>query len=162
MTAQKSLTGIRDIFVSGLGGALAIALVAWLTGASGQPLLIAPFGASCFLMFVVPDNPVAQPRNVIGGHLVSALVGMAVLVLAGSAWWVMGLGVGLAIVAMRLSNTNHPPAASDPLLIMLSPLGPPGWGFLLTPVLAGAVLVVAVAVAFNRLRPGVRYPQRWF
>jgi CBS-domain-containing membrane protein len=87
---------------------------------------------------------------------------MAVLVLAGSAWWAMGLGVGLAIVAMRLTHTNHPPAASDPLLIMLSPLGPPGWGFLLTPVLVGALLVVAMAVAFNRLRPGVRYPQRWF
>jgi CBS-domain-containing membrane protein len=162
MNAAKPPAGIREILLSGLGGALAIALVAWLTVSTGQPLLMAPFGASCFLMFVVPDNPVARPRNVIGGHLVSALVGMAVLVLAGSAWWAMGLGVGLAIVAMRLTHTNHPPAASDPLLIMLSPLGPPGWGLLLTPVLVGALLVVAMAVAFNRLRPGVRYPQRWF
>jgi len=162
MNAPKTLAGIRDILVSGLGGAIAISLAAWLTLNTGQPLLMAPFGASCFLMFVVPDNPVTQPRNVIGGHVVSALVGMAVMTLLGSAWWAMGLGVGLAIVAMRLTQTNHPPAASDPLLIMLSPFGAPGWGFVLTPVLAGAVLVVAVAVAFNRLRPGVRYPQRWW
>ena len=152
----------RDVFLSGLGGALAISLAAWLSATTGQPLLMAPLGASCFLMFVVPDNPVAQPRNVIGGHVVSALTGMAVITLLGSAWWAMGLGVGLAIIAMRLTQTNHPPAASDPLLLMLSPFGAPGWGFLLTPVLAGAVLVVAVAVVFNRLRPGVRYPQRWF
>lgn len=152
----------RDVFLSGLGGALAISLAAWLSATTGQPLLMAPLGASCFLMFVVPDNPVAQPRNVIGGHVVSALTGMAVITLLGSAWWAMGLGVGLAIIAMRLTQTNHPPAASDPLLLMLSPLGAPGWGFVLTPVLAGAVLVVAVAVVFNRLRPGVRYPQRWF
>jgi len=162
MNTPQPLTGTRDILVSGLGGAIAISLAAWLTVSTGQPLLMAPFGASCFLMFVVPDNPVAQPRNVIGGHVVSALVGMAVLALAGSTWWAMGLGVGLAIVAMRLTHTNHPPAASDPLLILLSPLGPPGWGFVLTPVLAGAVVVVAVAVVFNRLRPGVRYPHRWF
>lgn len=162
MNTPQPLTGTRDILVSGLGGAIAISLAAWLTLSTGQPLLMAPFGASCFLMFVVPDNPVAQPRNVIGGHVVSALVGMAVLALAGSTWWAMGLGVGLAIVAMRLTHTNHPPAASDPLLILLSPLGPPGWGFLLTPVLAGAAVVVAVAVVFNWLRPGVRYPQRWF
>ena len=162
MSTPKPIVGIRDILVSGLGGAVAIALVAWLTQMSGQPLLMAPLGASCFLMFVVPDNPVAQPRNVIGGHVVSALVGMAVLTLFGSAWWAMGVGVGLAIIAMRLTHTNHPPAASDPLLILLSPLGPPGWGFVLTPVLAGAVVVVGAAVAFNRLRPGVTYPVRWW
>ena len=57
----------RDIFLSGLGGAVAISVAAWLTQTTAQPLLMAPFGASCFLMFVVPDNPVAQPRNVIGG-----------------------------------------------------------------------------------------------
>lgn len=162
MNAPKLPASTRDILVSGIGGAIAIALAAWLSTATGQPLLMAPFGASCFLMFVVPENPVAQPRNVIGGHVVSALVGMAIITLFGSAWWAMGLGVGLAIVAMRLTQTNHPPAASDPLLIMLSPFGAPGWGFVLAPVFAGAVLVVAVAAVFNRLRPDVRYPQRWF
>ncbi|MBU3694723.1 MAG: HPP family protein, partial [Rhodocyclaceae bacterium] len=84
----------RDILLSGLGGAIAISLAAWLTQSTSAPLLMAPLGASCFLMFVVPDNPVAQPRNVIGGHVVSAIVGMAVLALLGSAWWTMGLGVG--------------------------------------------------------------------
>lgn len=150
----------KDIWLSGGGGAIAIALAAGLSTATGHLLLMAPLGASCFLMFVVPDNPVAQPRNVIGGHLVSALVGMAVITVCGSAWWAMGLGVGLAIVAMRLTQTPHPPAASDPLLLMLTPFGAPGWGFVLTPVLAGALLVVAVAVVFNRLR-GVPYPRRW-
>ena len=153
---------LSDIVFSGLGGGIAIAALAWLTAASGQPLLMASLGASCFLVFVVPDNPVAQPRNVVGGHVVSALVGMTVMTLFGSVWWAMGLGVGLAIVAMRLTQTNHPPAASDPLLIMLSPFGAPGWGFVLMPVMAGAAIVVAVAVALNRLRPGVRYPHRWF
>lgn len=161
MTTPRPLTGLRDILVSGLGGAIAIGLVAWLTD-THHPMLMASFGASCFLMFVVPENPVSQPRNVILGHLVSAAVGMVLLMLAGDAWWAMGLGVGMAIIAMRLTHTNHPPAASDPLLMMLNLHGPPGWDFLLTPVLAGATLVVVVAVFVNRLRPGLRYPERWF
>ena len=65
--------------VSGLGGAGAIWLLAALTESLGQLLLIAPFGASCVLLFALPQSPLARPRNVIGGHVISALIGLLVL-----------------------------------------------------------------------------------
>src|SRR5438045_9304637 len=67
--------------VSGLGGFVTIYLLARLSATLGAVLLIAPFGASCVLVFALPHSPLAQPRNVIGGHFISAFVGLAVLTL---------------------------------------------------------------------------------
>src|SRR5437016_841498 len=66
--------------VSGLGGFVTIYLLARLSATLGAVLLIAPFGASCVLVFALPHSPLAQP-NVIGGHFISAFVGLAVLTL---------------------------------------------------------------------------------
>lgn len=61
---------------------------------------MAAFGASCVLAFGVPDSPLAQPSSIIGGHLVSTLVGLLVLNILGSSWWSGVLAVGLSLVAM--------------------------------------------------------------
>lgn len=149
---------VRDILWAGTGGAMAIALVAMLSLGADIPALMAPLGASCFLAFAVPESPFAQPRNIIGGHLVSTLVGLLVLTTLGAEWWTMGLAVGLAIMAMQLTRTGHPPAGADPLVVLLMH---PGWIFLVTPVLIGAVIVSTTAVLFNNLRPGMHYPKYW-
>ena len=149
---------VRDALVAGLGGTLAIALLATLTIHAGIPALMAPLGASCFLVFVVPDSPFAQPRNLIGGHLVASFVGLAVLTFGGSGGIALGLAVGLAIVAMQLTRTGHPPAGADPLVVMLVR---PDWTFLLTPVLIGAIGIVCTALVFNNLRGGPDYPKYW-
>jgi CBS-domain-containing membrane protein len=148
----------RDIAWSGLGGMVAIGLVALLTLKTGVPAVMAPLGASCFLVFAAPDSPFAQPRNVIGGHLVSSLVGLLLYAALGSGWWVMALAVGLAIIAMQLSRTGHPPAGADPLVVLAIH---PDWMFLITPVLLGSLVVVGTAVLFNNLRPGFAYPKYW-
>lgn len=148
--------------VAGVGGALAIGLLAGLSARLGQALLIAPFGASAVLVFALPESPLAQPRNVIGGHLLSAGVGVAVFALLGSGPLACALGVGLAIALMRLTGTLHPPAGGDPLVVLLG--GGAGWSFLLAPVLAGAVTLVVIARAYHRqfARPaegaGIRKP----
>ncbi len=146
------------IACSFVGGMLAIGTVALLTSVTATPLVLGSFGASCVLLFGYPDNPFSQPRNVIGGHFLTSLTGLAFLGMFGSAWWSLALALATAITVMHVTRTVHPPAGSNPVIVML---GMPGWQFLLTPTLLGAVAIVAVALLFNNLRPGVTYPRRW-
>ncbi|WP_287883879.1 MULTISPECIES: HPP family protein [Paracoccus] len=141
--------------VSGLGGAVAIWLLAGLAQSLEHALLIAPFGASCVLLFALPQSPLARPRNVIGGHLLSARVGLLVLNLIGDSVLAMGVGVGLAIAVMQLTGTLHPPAGGDPLVVILSGAG---WSFPGVPILAGTVTLVAAAIAYHRLISMRAYP----
>lgn len=141
--------------VSGLGGALAILLLAQLTRNLDQLLLIAPFGASCVLVFALPQSPLARPRNVIGGHFISTLVGLLVLTFVGDGVLAMGLGVGLAITMMQFSGTLHPPAGGDPLVVILTGAG---WLFLALPILAGTTILVLLAWVYHRTISKRAYP----
>jgi CBS-domain-containing membrane protein len=151
---------LRRALAAGLAGAPAIALLTLLARWSGTPLLLAPFGASCVLLFALPDSSLAQPRAVIGGHLLSSLVGLIALHVFGGGLLAPALAVGAAIALMQLTRTTHPPASADPLVVLLG--GAP-WSFLLAPVLIGALLLVGCALLANNLgRGGRRYPHRWF
>lgn len=146
------------IALSWLGGFLAIGVVGLLAAVSHSPLVLGSFGASCVLVFGFPDSPFSQPRNVIAGHVISSLVGLLFLNFLGNEWWSMALAAASAIAAMQLTRTVHPPAGSNPVIVMLTQ---PAWQFLLTPTLIGALLLVLVAVIFNNLPKGRRYPLYW-
>ncbi|PVZ71813.1 HPP family protein [Pelagibaculum spongiae] len=103
---------------------------------------MAPFGTTAVLVFGVPDSLLAQPKNVIFGHLIAAIIGVGFSQFVGVAPWSLGLATGLAITAMLASKTTHPPAGANPMLIMLTGQNR---GFILTPVLSGALLMVALA-----------------
>jgi CBS-domain-containing membrane protein len=81
---------------------------------TGLTLLVAPFGASCVLVVALPASPLARPRNVIGGHLIATGAGLCVFTLLGAGPLTLALGVGLAISAMLLTGTLHPPARANP------------------------------------------------
>lgn len=138
----------RAAFLAGLGGFLTIGLLATLNAAGPLPLLIAPFGASCVLAFGVPASPFARPRNIIGGHLVTALMGLCAVSLLGPGSLGMAVGVGLAIAAMMMTDTVHPPAGANPIVVALSHAG---WSFLAAPVLLGAIAIVVAGLAYNRV-----------
>jgi CBS-domain-containing membrane protein len=148
----------RTIAQSFLGGLLAIGAVAYLTKSSGLPLVLGSFGASCVLLFSFPDSPFSQPRNVIGGHFLTSLTGLAFLAVFGPSWWSMALALSSAIAIMHLTRTVHPPAGSNPVIVMLSM---PGWRFLLTPTLLGAAILVTVALVFNNTQKTAKYPRYW-
>lgn len=148
----------RSIVLSGLGGFLAIAVVAGLAEGLSQALVLGSFGASCVLVFGFPDVPFSQPRNVVFGHVLSSLTGLACLAVFGPHWWAAALAVALAIMGMMALRCVHPPAGSNPVIVFLSA---PGWAFLVTPTLAGALLLVAVALVYNNLRGPGRYPAYW-
>jgi CBS-domain-containing membrane protein len=151
----------RDVLagaVAGLGGAVAIGSMEWLSLAAHYPLAVIPFATSIVLVIGSPEAVPAQPRALIGGHLVATLVGMAVLWLAGPQAWAAALAVGLAILAMYLTDTFHPPAGINPLLVVSNNLP---WSFLFAPVLAGALLLAAFAFAWHRWVSRRPWPRHW-
>ncbi|EEY37018.1 HPP family protein [Vibrio mimicus MB451] len=109
---------------------------------------MAPFGATAVLVFGVPDSPLAQPKNVIFGHLITAFVGIFFTQFIGVSPLSLALATGIAVSAMLLTKTTHPPAGANPLLIMLAGQS---WTFLVTPVLLGAVLIVLVGKSMQVL-----------
>jgi CBS-domain-containing membrane protein len=149
---------LQLIMLAGLGGLLAIAAVAYLADVSQMPLVLGSFGASCVLLFGFPDSPFSQPRNVIAGHFLASLIGLIFLSVLGAHWWSMALATGTAIAVMQLTRTVHPPAGSNPVIVMLTA---PTWGFLLTPTLLGAIVVVMVAVIVNNIPKERAYPKYW-
>lgn len=148
----------KSIALAWLGGFLATAAFAGAGEAAQLPMVLGSFGASCLLVFAYPASPFSQPRNVVGGHFVATLTGLAVMALFGVHWWSMALGVGTAIALMLLLRVPHPPAGSNPLIVML---GAAEWSFLITPTLAGSLILVAVALFYNNWGGGRRYPLYW-
>ena len=145
--------------IAGVGAAIAIGVMELFSLASNYPLAVIPFATSIVLVIGSPEAEPAQPRALVGGHLVAALIGFAVLKLTGPHAWAAAAAVGLSILAMYLTGTFHPPAGINPLLVVSSNLP---WTFLFAPVLAGAVLLTGFAYLWHH---GVRrqpWPRRWF
>lgn len=149
----------RQILLAGLGGSLAISLLATLTQLSGTALVLGSFGASCVFIFGLPEAPFSQPRNVIGGHLISSATGLAVYSLFGAQPWALGIALGLAIMLMFATRMVHAPAGSNPVIVFLTA---PGWSFLLTPTLLGAVGLVLFALIYHHATAPGRYPVYWW
>ena len=137
------------VLLAGIGAGLTIFALLMLHDATRLAWLIPSFGASCALVFGVPDSPFAKPISVIGGHLVSSTAGLATMALLGHGPAAMAVGVGLAIAAMLASRTMHPPAGGDPLIVIATAASA---GFLLAPVLAGTVAISLAGLAFRTLR----------
>jgi CBS-domain-containing membrane protein len=144
--------------VAGVGAGVAIGGMEWLSLASHYPLVIIPFATSIVLVIGSPEAEPAQPRALIGGHLVATVTGLTVLQLTGPNAWAAAAAVGLAILAMYVTGTFHPPAGINPLLVVSNSLP---WSFLFAPVLAGAVLLTGFAYVWHRWIRRRQWPQRW-
>lgn len=143
----------------GLGGALAVGtmeVAAWL---GETPLALLPFVTSIVLVLGMPEAEAAQPRAVVGGHVVSALVGVVVLALFGTSQPAAAAAVGIAMVAMRVTGTLHPPAAINPIIVVVEAMRP---SFVLVPVALGAVLLVGYAFGWHNLARRRSWPLRWW
>ena len=159
----------NDILLSWLGSSLAIGLIALLerhvTSSTGFPLLIGSFGASAVLAFGAIQSPLAQPRNLVGGHLVSALTGVSVgLLFPDTTWLAACLAVSTAIALMLLTKTLHPPGGATALIAVTGGDGirQLGYWYALVPCLAGAVIMLIIALVVNNLPRSRRYPLYWW
>ncbi|RQW61366.1 HPP family protein [Vibrio viridaestus] len=144
-----------------IGGSVGILILSLLGQYSGVPWLMAPFGATCVILFAAPASPLAQPRNVIGGHLITASVGLAALYLFGDSVVVLSLAVGVAIALMQWCRAVHPPAGANPIVIILAGKTVVGLSFLISPVLLGSVALVIVASLVNNVGVGAGWPIYW-
>ncbi|MFB2538761.1 MULTISPECIES: HPP family protein [unclassified Acinetobacter] len=144
--------------IAWLGAFIAIASLATVQYWTKFPMILGSFGASCLLIFAYPFSPFAQPRNVIGGHMIASFVGLAIMALFGVTWWSMALAVSTAIAMMLIFRVPHPPAGSNPLIIML---GGAKWSFLINPTFVGAVIVVLIALIYNNVGKDKQYPVYW-
>lgn len=152
------------IIAGAAGGAVAIGCMEAFSVQTAFPLVAIPFATSIVLVLGTPQAEPAQPRALIGGHLISTLIGLLVVKITGPAAWAAALAVGLAMIAMHLTSTFHPPAGIDPLVVVTNNMS---WSFLIAPVAIGAVLLALFAFAWHNLvarganRDDV-WPERWW
>lgn len=136
----------RQALIAGLGGALAIGVLASGQG-TGLPLLMGSFGSSAVLLLGFPDSGFCKPGRVIGAHVLCAAVGLLVFHTFGSHAWTLGLSVGLCIAAMLGLRLVHPPAGSNPLIVFALHAD---WSYLLFPTLLGSIGLVLVVKLWQK------------
>lgn len=159
----------RDVVWSWIGAFTGIVLIAYMHHAllsrEGLVLAIGSFGASAVLLYGAIDSPLAQPRNLMGGHLLSALVGVLSHQLLGEhAWLAAAIAVSTAIALMQLTATVHPPGGATALIAVIGGqrIHDLGYLYVLVPVGLGAAILLAVAVLVNNIPRHRRYPRSWF
>ncbi|MEZ5236228.1 MAG: HPP family protein [Acidimicrobiales bacterium] len=154
----------KEKAVAAAGGLLAILLLSLLTGRvldpDGAVLVVASMGASAVLLFAVPHGQLSQPWPVLGGHLVSALIGVTAQRLVRPPELAAAIAVGAAIGAMHVLKCIHPPGGATALTAVIggAAVHDLGYGFVVRPVLLNAALMVVLAVAYNALFAWRRYP----
>jgi hypothetical protein len=144
--------------ISWAGSLIGIEALVYLSTCTHYPLMAAPFGATAVLVYGVPDSPLSQPRNIIGGNCIGALVSIVLTHYFGAEPWVMGLAVAMSLKLMKLTRTLHPPGGAIALVGVMSHAS---WSFLLTPALVGSLIIVLWTLIFNNIAPGRSYPRHW-
>ncbi len=141
------------------GGGLAVGLMYLLSVQSAFPLASVPFATSIVLVTGTPDAAPAQPRALVGGHILSAIVGLVALKLAGPQPWVDAMAVSVAMLLMLMTGSFHPPAGINPLIIVSNAMP---WTYVLVPVTAGAAILLAYSWAWTNFVRRSHWPQRWW
>ena len=140
---------IINALLSALGALIFISFLAFLDRSfEGMIWLIPPFGASMVLVMAVHESPLAKPKNILLGHILSALSGVIILYLIGDNFLALGIAVALAVFVMIVTDTIHPPAGANPIIVILTGQG---ISFVLFPVAVGASMLVVFAYLYNKL-----------
>lgn len=155
---------LSEQLVATLGGVISISLVILLTravaGEQAALVIVPSFGASAVLIFAAPHSPFAQPWAVLGGHLFSAIVGVACWKLIPNATLAAGLAVGLAIGIMHLTRSLHPPGGATALAAVIggATVHDLGFTYVANPIAINCAIILVVGVAFNYAFAWRRYP----
>ena len=146
--------------VSGISAALVIAVLAFLTLRTSAGIWIMfSFGATVFIVFVLYNLETAQPKNIFFGHLVSVIVGIVFNETIGFSFYSLGLSVGVAVSLMVYLKVMHPPAASNPLVVLFSDVS---YDFILFPVITGTIVIILMSIFINKIILKRNYPKKWF
>ncbi|MES2432009.1 MAG: HPP family protein [Bacteroidota bacterium] len=163
---KETLINSKEHMWSFIGAFIGIGLIAFIHSTFlpyvENIFLIGSFGASSVLIYGEIQSPLAQPRNLIGGHVISALVGVTIakFIPAEYPWLASSLAVALSIVGMQITKTMHPPGGATALIAIIgtAKIKSLGYWYVLTPVLSGSLILLLVALIFNNMTPERKYP----
>lgn len=165
MIYKETLVDYKEHFWSFLGAFFGIGIIAFLQShyllEQENVFLIGSFGASSVLIYGAIQSPLAQPRNLIGGHVISALVGVTVFKIVPDILWLSApLAVAFSIVLMQYTKTLHPPGGATALIAVTSTGKIPelGYWYVLSPVFSGCAILLIVALFFNNITKNRSYP----
>jgi len=164
---KETLVDHGEHFWSFLGSLIGIGVIAFIQSqlleANDNLFLIGSFGASSVLVYGVIQSPMAQPRNLIGGHVVSALVGVTIAQLLPDIIWITApLAVAQSIVLMQVTKTLHPPGGATALIAVIGSekVKSLGYWYVVSPVLTGCLILLATALIFNNVTANRQYPDK--
>ena len=162
---RETLIDKKEHFFAFLGSFVGIGLIAFIQSKtvlnSDNVFLIGSFGASSVLIYGAIQSPLAQPRNLIGGHLISAIIGVTIYKIMPDIIWLKApLAVSLSIILMQISKTLHPPGGATALIAVIGSEKVKSLGYLyvLSPVLSGSLILLVIALIFNNLTKNRKYP----
>jgi len=156
--------------LGGIGAGVTIGILGYITfqsilaGTNYGLWLAASFGSSVVVVFGYPENEFAQPKNVLLGHLLCALVGIIFVTLFNitqdrSIFFItIGLAVGISVMLMMAFKITHPPAGGNTIVVMLTQ---DSFQFLVFPIMAGAITIIIGGVIYNRFILKKNYPLKW-
>ncbi|UFH34122.1 HPP family protein [Flavobacterium acetivorans] len=162
---KETLVDFKEHFWAFIGSFIGIGTIAYMQSKtlpdSDVVYLIGSFGASCVLIYGVIQSPLAQPRNLVGGHVISAIVGVTVATFVPDIMWLTSaLSVSISIVLMQLTKTLHPPGGATALIAVTgsAEIKNLGYWYVITPVLSGVLILLIVALIFNNTTANRYYP----
>lgn len=162
---KETLIEFKENFWTFLGAFFGIGVIAFIQVVyfteSDNLFLIGSFGASSVLIYGVIQSPLAQPRNLVGGHLVSALTGVTIAqILPDIVWLTAPLAVSLSIIAMQHTKTLHPPGGATALIAVTgsAKIKALGYLYVVFPVLTGVIILLLVALIVNNMTSHRKYP----
>ncbi len=168
---RETLVDYKEHFWTFLGSFSGIAILGLLTSKSFNPtdtiFLIGSFGASSVLIYGIINSPFSQPRNLIGGHVLSAIVGVTVhKIIPGEVWLSSAIAVSLSVVVMQITKTLHPPGGATALIANTGSqeILDMGYWYVISPVLSGVLILLLIAIFFNNRTSHRSYPRnkQWY
>lgn len=167
-TKSPPAVGFAEIVWSWIGAFLGIASVAFVNynifKGTDLVMIIGSFGASAVLIYAAIRSPLAQPRNLIGGHVISAIIGVtAYNLLDNFMWLAAAVAVATAIAAMHATKTLHPPGGATALIAVIGSQKIHNLGYLyaIIPAGCGAVIMLIIALLINNIPKSRKYPEFW-
>jgi CBS-domain-containing membrane protein len=164
---RETIINTSDIFWTFFGAFIGIGLIGFLSSkylsVNDSLFLIGSFGATAVLIYGATHSPLAQPRNLVGGHLISAFIGVTMYKLFPDMLWLSSASaVALSIVLMQITKTLHPPGGATALIANIGSekIKALGYLYVVSPVLSGVLVLLVVALIFNNIPAGRSYPYK--
>ncbi|MBF0495889.1 MAG: HPP family protein [Deltaproteobacteria bacterium] len=168
ITQSPPAVRLSEVAWSWIGAFLGIAAVAYINesilAGTGLIMMVGSFGASAVLIYGAIKSPLAQPRNLIGGHLIGALIGVtSYQMLSTYLWLAASIGVATSIAVMHMTKTVHPPAGATALIAIIGDkkIHDLGYMYVLMPIGAGILIMLLIALVVNNIPKTRRYPEYW-